>query len=143
MNELLRPEAFAVQWHALTQRQQQAFAQIIDLLQAGVDDLRVHERQKNVHDLPPWMSDRRKSRLAFIDGGRGTSKSTLLYALVRALSGSGRSDSPLSDRLLQLSEQVVLLEPLGMETLDNDTHLMAAILARVAKAVEDRSGRAL
>ncbi|MEO1018703.1 MAG: hypothetical protein AAFY56_13580 [Pseudomonadota bacterium] len=94
------------------------------------------------------------SRLAFLSGGRGTGKTTILLSLahelreargnitpVRDRSGSGTSDSGSepTELVKELARRIVWLEHLDIEATPDDANLLVGILARVESALRDSS----
>lgn len=155
----LRPEALPLPWRRLTKTQQAAFADLVGWLAAAVAELPEHptDRREDARfvGVRPAI---RKSRVALLDGQRGTGKTSLLLSLIDATSPRGTSDRSSedieSDRsvsngtlqteripdhvrgpLDRICRRIVWLEPLDMDTLQAGANLLAAIVARIDKAI--------
>lgn len=147
--DLLRVEANpAKAWEELTEQQQRGLEKLLKMLEQAA------QHSKDLKNAPhsrklPWLNYDKCSQLAFIDGKRGTGKSTLMATLVSLLSGEGFSeandDSPIGNQANKhevcklaksLGKNIIILEPLDMEPLPNDTPILAAILARLERAVQ-------
>jgi hypothetical protein len=140
---LLRPEAQPVKWQFMTEHQQKGLKELLDTLQLAVKQL--HEPSPMDGGLP-WLAEESLSRLVFIDGKRGTGKTTLMLSLVKLLHDS-RADGDfleapgIVDTAKELRNRVVILEPLDMEPLPAGTPILSAILARLNQAATQcRSG---
>lgn len=139
----LRPEAQPVgRWCLLTSHQQEGVRKLLDMMAAAAHALENSAEPEN--DIIPWLFEERRSQLAFINGHRGTGKTTLLTTLVRLIAdsrylceGEGGSAAPgdVARQAQFLRERVILLEPLDMEPLPPFTPILAAILARLYQAV--------
>lgn len=138
----LRPEAFpVVQWNTLTDDQKLGLARLLRMLKESIQLL--DSRSGQVDTQLPWLLPERHTQLAFIDGKRGTGKTTLMTTLVQWLHSGRNSEPAVQDELHQevlslaaeLRDRVILLEPLDMEPLPRGTPIIAAILARLNQAV--------
>jgi len=156
----LRPEAQPISnWHQLHPQQRIAMVTLVEMLTEALD--RTTESNRS-HPKLPWLFNETRSQLAFIDGQRGTGKTTLMTTLAAAIvdpngfdlevdpGSDATSASPilqlpkrqeLRQHLLGLQDRIVFVQPLEMEGLPENTPLLAAILARIQRAVELRSGR--
>lgn len=138
----LRPEARSVQFRDLSQDQRNAFDRLIQLLIAATGDLPGDDRWRlNPEDDPRHDDEERSSRVLFLDGERGSGKTTVVASLRDAL----RSDRHLGDKpadkveqfhrveqdVARLRDRVILLDTLGMESAPADTNILAALLARI------------
>lgn len=138
---LLRPESQPIQWAQLTEQQRDCVTGVIKMLAAAAESL---SKKKDETNYPDWLELERHSQLAFIDGRRGTGKTSVMTTIVRLLCDkdfAAVNDTGLKCELEQLSGRVVPLEPLDMEPLPNETHLVAAILARIYRAISDKYDR--
>ena len=146
----LRTEAEPVRWTGLTLDQKNGLEKLVNLIYASVNDL---NHRDNPPSMIPWLSENNRSRLTFIDGRRGTGKTTLMLTLCKLISGRTGAET-LSDigfgddanpdeshrvqRLIrmigQIRNRVIVLEPLDMEPLPSGTPILSAILARIQHA---------
>src|SRR5207245_1710707 len=101
----LRPEARAVDYELLDQRQQEAFTHIMGMIDEAVRSL-THRRSDVTSPNSPQLDSERSSRAMLIHGRRGTGKTTLLLSLLKALA------APTDDH--SVGRKVVLLETLDM-----------------------------
>ncbi|MEI7607867.1 MAG: hypothetical protein WCJ64_10835 [Rhodospirillaceae bacterium] len=88
----------------------------------------------------PVLERDRRSQIAFIDGDRGTGKSSVLLKLIDVTLKSGSKENfgefEQVGKLGDQGERIVWLETLDMEPLSRGTNLFAAILARIAAIVD-------
>lgn len=133
----LRVEAGPARWLELDSAQRAAYLKVAAMLAEALTDVGGQRR----------AGDRlRRTQTAFVMGGRGTGKTTVLSTLRQdvcrgrdALSRDGTSERSGEvherDTLLgALAGRVVWLETLDMEPLPSDANLLAAILARIEDA---------
>ncbi|QDT90466.1 tetratricopeptide repeat protein [Gimesia algae] len=154
---LLRSEAIPVACYSeLTRDQRIGLRQLLRRLNTALTDL---DNRLEVPTRPAWISNDRLAQLAFIDGQRGTGKTTLMVTLVRLIvtdpnddfyhnfirnDGVGSSEKKkippeedFSALVKPLKDRIVVLEPLDMEPLPKSTPLLAAILARLSSAARE------
>lgn len=156
---LLRSEAIPVaRYCELTRYQRIGLRQLLRRLNTALTDL---DNRLEIPTRPAWLSNDRLAQLAFIDGQRGTGKTTLMVTLVRLIVSDPNSDFyqnftrndgtagaenseqqiPLEEDFYQLAQplrdRVIVLEPLDMEPLPRSTPLLAAILARLSSAARE------
>jgi hypothetical protein len=81
----LRPEARAVLYRELGTRQREAFSKVLDMLSEVLDQVNAHRHAKPAKYRAGWQTEDRSSRVAFLSGGRGTGKTTVLLSLAREL----------------------------------------------------------
>ena len=155
----LRPEAQPVSaWSQLTQHQRNALEQLANMLFEASKRTSVDTRSKK--ELP-WLFNETRTQLAFVNGKRGTGKTTLMTTLASGIfqpdcflefeneTATTQSDANppdqrvsdpqyrrVKDLLTQLKDCVICVQPLEMEGLPENTPLMVAILARILRAVE-------
>ena len=152
----LRVEAGAAQWQECDEAQQQAYLRIAEMIAEAIRDM-------PPLDAPPREQDAvRRSRSAFVIGGRGTGKTTVLDTLRRDSQPRTRRDEKLTpvrpglddrgrrrqqewatqrqDLLQQIRGRVVWLETLDMEPLPPETNLLASILVRLEAAAKGFGG---
>src|SRR5687768_4650966 len=80
----LRPEALPVkQWTSLTENQKLGLTKLLRMMTDAVWLL--DSKPGNPDPTLPWLIEERHSQLAFIDGKRGTGKTTLMTTLVEWL----------------------------------------------------------
>lgn len=133
---LLRPEAQPVKWQFMTEHQQSALNELLATLQLAVKQL---DEPSTMDGGLPWLAEESYSRLVFIDGKRGTGKTTLMLSLVKLLHDSRPNgdfiEAPgIVDTAKELRSRVVILEPLDMEPMPAGTPILSAILARLNQA---------
>src|SRR5262245_59913107 len=121
MPKHLRPEARAGAWVDLDEVQQRAFKDIVRMIGEAIVDLQSHTlKNDSARDPTAWVSRNRSSRTAFLSGGRGTGKTTLLLSIIEATVNSGPEtpdpkDADFSRYLSLMRQCVVWLEPIDME----------------------------
>lgn len=135
---VIRPEARAVSWDALNKGQQDALIRILKMIECSLPKKPpkpsgTHQRQI------PYISDDRSSRLAFLDGGRGTGKSTVLTSLQKIIKEGkieSSSNQPTIDRDLinSVRDNVIWLETIDMEPTPPNWNMLPAILSRFEQA---------
>ncbi len=76
----IRPEACPVNWKELDEGQQDALKRIIKMLHCALPK---NEPTFQTYHLNKPYSEERSSRLAFLDGGRGTGKTTIMVTLLK------------------------------------------------------------
>ncbi len=144
--DYLRREAYPLTWQMQTQSQKKAFEGIIRLLfnhMQRVDRTHATLRCEDMKTTPNWLASNRYSQIAFLGGGRGTGKSTLLSTLVK-----GTSDSQLTKELPQeffhlqrqlayLQSRLIWLEPIDMEPHPVDMNLIPSILIRIQHIAQE------
>jgi hypothetical protein len=138
----LRVEAGAAAWQEFDEAQQQAYTRIATMVAEAVRDLPPIDQPVRASEVI------RRTRSAFVVGGRGTGKTTVLDTFRR----DSRADTPLKasfaepDRrqelLRQIRGRVVWLETLDMEPLPPETNLLASILVRLEEAAKGFGGGA-
>ena len=147
-NSFLRPEAQPVeQWNRLTWDQQHGLKRLLQMLQEATTNDQGHNQQWR--ERLPWLFSETRTQLGFINGQRGTGKTTLMTTLVGAIAAPDQfaldtQTSNLNEKEFQeckklaseLTDLVIPCQPLDMEPLPTGTPLLVAILARVYRAVE-------
>jgi hypothetical protein len=141
-----RMEAIPLDWNALTEQQHNAVEAVSELLTealaaAPVPKARSEKPRGSKHKL----HRDRCSQLAFIDGDRGTGKSSVLLTLQALVTedtaneatqqGEPAYPSAIS-HLIEQRHHVVWLETLDMEPLSKGANLFAAILARIEQELD-------
>jgi hypothetical protein len=152
--ERLRVEAGAAQWQEFDDAQQQAYLRIAAMIAEAIGDVpALNERAREREAV-------RRTRSAFVIGGRGTGKTTVLDTFRRdSRPGSTRSGDVTRSRpeldqqekrardrqmlLEQIRGRVVWLETLDMEPLPPETNLLASILVRLEDAAREFGGEAV
>jgi len=158
----LRPEALPARWSALSESQQRAYRHAVGVLAEACRNLSTIDLTaasgRPTEDRPYWLSTDRVSQILFLDGGRGTGKTTVLASLVTAECEPGRTtsaasitpganggqsgqDEKLHQNLMVLRQHAVWLEPLDMDTAPQTLNLLPAILARIEEAIHRLSDR--
>jgi hypothetical protein len=133
-----RPEALPLRWQLLSEQQQAAVDRLAGWLLDAMSSLDARPRARHAEAGSAELDYDRRSQITFVDGDRGTGKTSVLLTL-RALTsnGYGRTGLPsTAERLWQVRNRVRWLETLDMEPLSRGTNLFAAILARVAATIE-------
>ncbi|BBL71394.1 hypothetical protein [Methylogaea oryzae] len=143
-----RLEAIPLSWNDLSNDQKNAVEAVSAWLVNAIDAIPARQERHFRPAYPlPLLDHNRRSQLAFIDGDRGTGKSSVLLTLQNMTISAEPDHSYASDlyedhkfnafeRLDKLRQHVVWLETLDMEPLSRGTNLFAAILARIAKMLD-------
>ena len=140
-----RLEAIPLAWASLTDIQKDAVESVsgwlLDALDAIPHTYTAADTRRSRHGIPtPALDRKRRSQLAFIDGDRGTGKSSVLLTLME-LTTAGEFPGTLPESVEALHQQrdrVVWPEVLDMEPLSQGTNLFAAILARIDQLLISR-----
>ncbi len=144
-NDSRRIEAIPRKWDDLSETQKTAAESVakwlVDALDAVPKVKEINEdRRKDRYGIPsPTLDTNRHSQLAFIDGDRGTGKSSVLLSLMDLTSRDDQNKESLSDavqRLYDRRRRVIWLETLDMEPLSKGINLFAAILARLERILD-------
>ena len=142
MTRCLRPEARPLSWSVLSEAQKGAFRKIVALIGDALPPRsREDEGSAGVRrSVDEWLSDDRSSRTVFLDGGRGSGKTTILLSLMQACSSKGEqhiAEAPgkLRDDLHRIRDHLVWLQPIDMEPAPESFHFLGAILARLEQVV--------
>jgi hypothetical protein len=145
---LFRPEARPLRWDRLDRQQQKAVQRILRFLIEATNNLAPPRTgsQQPAEDTATFrpLDSNRSNRAIFINGERGTGKTTVLVSLLNYLhhdaTGSlGDLGIPkeISELFFELRQKTIVLEPIDMEPLPEPTNLLAAMLVRV----EDKLSR--
>lgn len=137
-----RPEAIPADPESLLKSQREGYDNIVAMLSHALAELKRRQpdaAQDNEVELN-WMDRYRSSHVAYISGQRGSGKTTVYLSLFRKLNEAVSDSYEKAAGLKDLGRHVILLEPLDMETLPEASHLVPAILARIERAVEQKSG---
>ncbi len=135
--EDLRTEARPFDWERLTAHQVDAVKNVAAFL---TEDLA--EADRAADDGASLLDLRRKSRLAFIDGDRGTGKTSVLLTIQRILELDRLprlENDRYPDQILNLHDnksRFKCLETLDMEPLAKSANLLAAVFAQVINVFE-------
>lgn len=142
-----RMEAIPLGWGALSEQQRVAVETVAEWLVDAIDSLPPIEKKSSgkCRQFANTLDRDRRSQIGFIDGDRGTGKSSVLLTL-QDLTMSDSFPGRLSKNVKELRENkksVVWLETLDMEPLSQGTNLFAAILARIENILDlDMDGMA-
>jgi hypothetical protein len=151
-----RMEALPLAWKALSDIQRDAASRVsgwlLDALAAipGTPYRQDGPAPRTGCLLSPVLDRGRRTQLAFIDGDRGTGKSSVLLTLMELTSAAeyalDRPPGYTEERYRELISpieklraqgcRIIWLETLDMEPLSRGTNLLAAILARIAQVVD-------
>ena len=83
MPNYLRPEARPADWRSLNDAQQKAFRQVLEMVTEAIQMLPDSKPRRDVrHESTHWLSEDRTSRIVFLDGKRGTGKTTVMASLI-------------------------------------------------------------
>ena len=148
-NASFRPEARALPWRYLRKPQRDALVRIFELLHSGRADLRRREFKYYffyiIRTPSTWLDPLRSSRAIFLDGDRGSGKSTV-YCCLRNLLEGGNHVASASEELPKVIDdlfpkepgraQIHVLEPLDLEPLPPDTNLLTALVIRLGYLAE-------
>ena len=153
MSEYIRRlEASRFSWEMLSEQQKLAVEAAAGWLVDAIDALPSLEPSRT--NKPGFTKIKtkfdidRRSQLGFIDGDRGTGKSSVLFT-IQALTEENKNEEdnnnvtppnpPIPKAIMQLKEnrnKIQWLEPLDMEPLSDDANLFAAILVRIGKVLD-------
>ncbi len=140
----IRPEARAVSWETLDKGQQEALTRVLKMIECSLP--KKPPKQDNQHSQIPYISDDRSSRLAFLDGGRGTGKSTILITLQKIIK-EGKIESSVdlpdetSSAIKSIDNRIVCLESIDMEPTPRNWNMLPAILSRFEQAYHQHCGQ--
>ena len=129
--------------------QRDAYVEIVRWLVAAVEaSSQTTARSHRVPDFE-FLDPTRQNQVFFLTGSRGSGKSSVLMSIMdtldlpvaagRTTSAQGGTMAVAETALLTIAQHIVWLEPLDLEPLPHPTNLLAAILARVQRAVQRRS----
>lgn len=133
-----RPEALSLGWVMLSATQRMAVEDVSSWMLDALASLDARARAGQSRSDGAGVDVDRRSQIAFIDGDRGTGKTSILLTL-RAITHSAAPLQKVPDpveRLRACRSRIQWLETLDMEPLSRGTNLFAAILARVAAMVD-------
>ena len=165
--DVRRMEALPLGWYALTDSQREAVSVVSAMLLDALDAIAkkdrdaTEKRNRRQDDSEPPVDcifrqalDRdRRSQIAFIDGDRGTGKSSVLLTLMdmpqarsfsydkpQGYTGETLPEDVRAKDLRRSGCRLVWLETLDMEPLSRGTNLFAAILARIDQVLNHGMG---
>jgi hypothetical protein len=122
----------------LSERQRHAVEDVSSWMLDALASLDARPGSARAQIADPPLDPDRRSQIAFIDGDRGTGKTSVLLTL-RRITSEGIFAQQLPEpveRLRTEGRRIQWLETLDMEPLSHGTNLFAAILARVAATVD-------
>ncbi len=141
----LRPEAGPVRRRSLNRSQFEALRKTVAALSEAVKDAADSSRSSDVDHA---TETDRVSRLFFVSGQPGSGKSSL-YVTLRALLGKDRRHDDIRQEYCErpptipfsaLKGKIRWLEPLDLEVaVDDGENLLAAVLVRIAEAIDHSS----
>jgi hypothetical protein len=140
MSEYLRAESRPVYWNEMYATQQDAFRTVTKMLEEAVVRLPPPRLASPPSAFTRFVRETRSSQIAFLFGGRGTGKTTVLWSLYKAcdptLSMERLRDyaDALAGTVQEIRQRIIWLEPLDMEVMTPSPNLLAAILARIEDA---------
>jgi hypothetical protein len=143
MPKYLRPEARPADWRSLDEAQQKAFRQVVEMVTEAIQMLPDSKPRRDVrHESTHWLSEDRTSRIAFLDGKRGTGKTTVMASLIAASMEESKEavcksfpPKDLHYGINLMRERAIWLEPVDMTSRSLSSNLLAAILARIEAAI--------
>ncbi len=147
MSTFLRPEARPLPLDDLHPSQKTAFWEIVNAIRQAA----FRPENKNYDDScapvakgATYVEDSRTNQVLFLSGERGTGKTSLLLTVQREIRPRNpepqSSNTSPNETLGSLRQsQVIWLEPLDMDPLPRPTNVLAAILARIDRAVSSAS----
>ncbi len=143
MPNYLRPEARPADWRSLNDAQQKAFRQVLDMVTEAIQMLPDSKPRRDVrYESTHWLSADRMSRIVFLDGKRGTGKTTVMASLIAVSEAESdeavRKSFPPTDLhygINQMRTRAIWLEPVDMTSPSLSSNLLAAILARIEAAI--------
>ena len=142
MPKYLRPEARPADWYSLDDAQQNAFRRVVEMVTEAIQMLPDSNPRRDVrHEYTHWLSADRMSRIVFLDGKRGTGKSTVMVSLIAVSEEESdeavRKSFPPTDLhygINRMRARAIWLEPVDMTSRSLSSNLLAAILARIEAA---------
>ena len=140
-----RLEALPLGWEALSDSQRDAVSSVASWLIDAIAAIpRARGESRGAPHQAPQLDRNRFSQIAFIDGDRGTGKSSVLLTLMDLTSAEsfplpkGLADDHPVRLLREQRRRLVWLETLDMEPLSRGANLFAAILARIAQVFDGK-----
>ncbi len=142
----LRPEARPAIYKVLDRQQKDAFGRIVKLIVEAIDGIDAARGSRSAEtigtstQLPPWLDHRSATRMAFLHGHRGMGKTTVMLSVLRACLHWDDTEYPpeLGSAIRKMRARTVWLEPIALEPLPGSANLLAALLARIDRAVQQR-----
>jgi hypothetical protein len=140
MSEYLRAESRPVYWREMYATQQDAFRTVTKMLKEAVERLPPPRLASPPSAFTRFVRETRSSQIAFLFGGRGTGKTTVLWSLYKACDPAlsveqlRKYADALAGTVQEIRQRIIWLEPLDMEVLTPSSNLLAAILARIEDA---------
>ena len=146
----LRPEARPAIYKVLDRQQKDAFGRIVKLIAEAIADIDAARGSRSADtigpptQLPPWLDARSATRTAFLHGHRGMGKTTVMLSVLRACLHWDDTEYPtdlatdLVRAMRTMRARTVWLEPIALEPLPSSVNLLAALLARIDRAVQKR-----
>ena len=141
--DVLRPEARSVEYDSLSESQLSAIKKIAAALNEAVGEV----SKLNRSNAPDELIDQSVSRLFFVSGQPGSGKSSLYHTLSAVL-GKEDQHTAMGERyrekirhISSLRGRTRWLEPIDLEVAgDEGENLLAAVLVRIFRALDDSSG---
>ncbi|MGE3725102.1 MAG: hypothetical protein AB7I41_06100 [Candidatus Sericytochromatia bacterium] len=134
----IRKNAKPFNWASLHSSQQQAALQLFHMLNAFC----LEANNSKSDEVIAGIQENRSANILFLDGKRGSGKSSILFSLIRATQNEEFKKQFLNQDISQelntlldsLQDQIVWLNVLDLELLPEPTNLLAAILVRIEAA---------
>lgn len=152
----LRNEAGPLAFRTMDPSQRQAIMRMLDALEASVQS--VGSKWLPATTTTPIIEPERPNRVLFLDGDRGTGKTTVMVSLLQWMhpdvveaqlrwpgEDEGSDFLPIRARIAQLSKKVVWLQPLDIEIQPEHFNPLSGLVVRIEDAIErslSRSGGA-
>ncbi|MEM7476377.1 MAG: hypothetical protein AAF483_15395 [Planctomycetota bacterium] len=137
----LRPEAGCIGWKTLNESQRDAFRRVLYMLEEAIEHIPDGEDLLS-HEYPSLVQPYRSSRVAFINGTRGSGKSSVMLSLIEATIKETGQIPYVSKRpekfekaLRTAHKHVIWLEPIDLDPLPSPFSLIPSILDRVKQAL--------
>jgi hypothetical protein len=134
----LRPEARPFTRDVLTNSQSLIYDRIVSLFFDALNQLESSKDRQEIDPLPSRLlqETRRINPVIMVSGARGTGKTSLLLTLQREVLTSQESTNA-SQPKHRLKDRTIWLETLDLEPLPINTGLMAAIMARLERVIDE------
>lgn len=130
-----RVEANALPWDELTGQQRAAVQRVSQFILAAIDSVDTRPAE--------GMTSVRTSQIVFVDGDRGTGKTSVLLTIAQLLARRRAADPRVDGNaksLREVRDRVVWLETLDLEPLKGN-NMFAALLVRLGRLLEIEDGK--
>jgi len=147
----LRPEAQAFEFVKLNDYQQKALNSLVVKLSDAVCALDISIKEpkdkNNSKGAVYSVVEKNFNRIAFLSGGRGSGKTSVLNTLIKMhgcspedcskkSDGNSKDSKIVQSKIDEIKRSIVWLRPIQMDTLPKSTNLLIAVLSRINEAVD-------